>query len=68
MKIPFFLKSFILSNIKKIVRADFEIKMKKSIFKLFFFFPRNQRNEIFFEKSGFVSFVPLWTPNSMHEI
>ena len=43
--------------------------MKKSIFRLFLgFFPKNQPNEIFFEKSGSVTFEPLWTPDSMHNI
>ena len=63
------LTSNLRHNIKKIVRADFEIKMIKSIFRLFLgFFPKNQPNEIFFEKSGSVTFEPLWTPNYMHNI
>jgi len=63
------LTSNLRHNIKKIVRAHFEIKMKKSIFRLFLgFFPKNQPNEIFFEKSGSVTFEPLWTTNSMHNI
>ena len=57
-----------MHNIKKIVRADFEIKTKKSIFRLFLgFFPKNQPNEIFFEKSGFVTFLHLWIPNIMQK-
>ena len=60
---------FPLTYIKKIVRANFEIMMKKCISRLFLgFFPKNEPNEIFFEKSGFVTFEPLWTPNSMHNI
>ena len=63
------LTSNLRHNIKKIVRADFEIKMIKPIFRLFLgFFPKNQPNEIFFQKSGFVTFLHLWTPNFMQKI
>ena len=50
-------------SINKIIRADFEIKLKKSIFGLFLgFFPKNQPNQIFYEKSGSIR-VPgyFWT-------
>ena len=32
------------------------------------YFPKNQPNQIFPEKSGSVTFDPLWTPNFMQKI
>ena len=63
------LTSNLRHDIEKIVRADFEIKMKKCVFRLFLaYFPKNQPNEIFFEKSGSVTIFTLQSPNCMYNI
>ena len=58
-----------MHSIRKNVRANSEKKSKKSIFRPFLgFFPKNQPNQIFPEKSGSVTFDPLWIPNFMQKI
>ena len=68
-KMSAILASNFMQNIKKIVRANFEQSWKNSEKWHFLpLFPKFRENQIFYRKSGSVSFPTLSSPNSMQKI